>query len=137
MEHRDIVKNLSGLYRTTFDTGISTMNDIQDYTEKMINLSLEQSLWIPEENRKLILSCVKTYRKGYDDFRVIATERFRHFDSLLSMGNIGASFTDVVEQFQHLNPLFNIEDVEESIANTVKRSVKKAVKGTVKGKSKR
>jgi hypothetical protein len=162
MEHTDVGRTLSGLYRTTFETGISTMNAIQDYTEKMVNLSLEQSPWIPEENRKLVLTWVKTYRKGYDDFRVAVTEQFKHLDSLLNMGCIGGSFTDTVteqfkhfnpllsmgnigasfpdavtEQFKFFNPLYNLEDIQESIANTVKRSVKKTVKGTVKGKSKR
>lgn len=92
MEHTEIAKQLSGLYHTTFENSINTMNAFQDYTEKVVNLSLEQSPWIPEESRKLILSWVKAYRKGYDDFKVAATEQYKHLDSLLSMGNIAESF---------------------------------------------
>jgi hypothetical protein len=162
MEHTEIGRHLSSVYETAFNNGISAMNAIQDYTEKMVNLSLEQSPWISEENRKLVLTWVKTYRKGYDGFRVAVTERFKHLDSLLnmgciggsltdavteqfkhfnpllSMGNIGTSFPDAVtEQFKHFNPLYNLENIEKSIANPVKRSLKKRVKGTVRGKNKR
>jgi hypothetical protein len=138
MNHTEIGRHLSSIYETAFNTGISAMNCIQDYTEKMVNLSIEQSPWIPEENRKLILSWVETYRKGYDDLRGAMTERFKHFDSLLNMGGIGASFTDAVtEQVTHFNPLFNLQNIEESIAIPVKRLLKKAVKRTVKRKSRR
>jgi hypothetical protein len=124
MQHTDIGRNLSSFYETAFNTGMSAMNCIQDYTEKMVNLSIEQSPWIPEDSRKLISSWVKAYRKGYDDFKVTAvasTEQFKHLNSLLNMGCIGGSFTDAVtEQFKHFNPLFNIENIGESIAKTVK-----------------
>lgn len=94
MEQTNIGGQLSGIYKATFENGISTLNAIQDYTEKVVNLSLEQSPWIPEESRKLILSWVKAYKKGFDDFRVAATEQYKHLDSVLNMGNISESFVN-------------------------------------------
>jgi hypothetical protein len=90
MAHREIARQITGFFKTASDSSFKTITLLQEYTEKTISLSLVRSPWFPEEGRKLVNEWLKTYRKGYDDFKIAADEQYRKLEMLFHQDN-GAS----------------------------------------------
>ena len=87
MAHAEIAKQITGFFKTTLDSSFNTITMLREYTEKTINLSLVRSPWFPEEGRKLVSEWLKTYRKGYDDFKIAADEQYRKLEMLFHQDN--------------------------------------------------
>jgi len=104
MAHKDkeMAKQINGFFKTTFDSSLKTITLLQEYTEKTINLSLVQSPWFPEEGRKLVSEWLKTYRKGYDDLKVIADEQYRKLEILFHKDN-GTGSAETTEKADKKN----------------------------------
>jgi chromosome segregation ATPase len=81
MEQARIAKQMIDFQRTTFDTSFNAMAMLQEQTEKMLNTSLEQTFWVPEEGRKIISECLESYKKGRENFKMAVDENFRKIDS--------------------------------------------------------
>jgi hypothetical protein len=97
MAHREIARQITGFFKTASDSSLKTITLLQEYTEKTISLSLMRSPWFPEEGRKLVSEWLKTYRKGYDDFRIAADEQYRKLEMLFHQHN-GAGSVDTPEK---------------------------------------
>ena len=76
METENIAKQMIEFQKTAFDNTFSAMVALQDQTEKMVNLSLEQSVWLPENGKKAINAWTEAYKKGRDDFKKFVDENF-------------------------------------------------------------
>jgi hypothetical protein len=97
MAHREIARRITGFFKTASDSSFKTITLLQEYTEKTISLSLVRSPWFPEEGRKLVSEWLKTYRKGYDDFKIAADEQYRKLEVLFHQHN-GAGSVDTPEK---------------------------------------
>jgi hypothetical protein len=97
MAHREVARQLTVLFKTTFDNSFNTFAMLRENTEKTIALSLARSSWFPEEGRKLVSEWLKTYRKGYDDLKVIADEQYRKLEILFHKDN-GTGSADTLEK---------------------------------------
>ena len=62
--------------KTAFNNTFGAMVAIQDQTEKMVNLTMEQSAWLPMDGKKAINEWTETYKKGRDDFKKLVDENF-------------------------------------------------------------
>jgi hypothetical protein len=49
---------------------------LQDQTEKMVNITIEQSAWLPRDGKKAINEWTETYKKGRDEFKKFVDENF-------------------------------------------------------------
>jgi hypothetical protein len=87
MAHTKMAKQITGFYKTTFDSSFNTITMLREYTEKTITLSLVRSPWFPEEGRKLVGEWLKVNRKGYDDFKVAADEQYKKIEMLFHKDN--------------------------------------------------
>jgi hypothetical protein len=87
MAHREIARQITGFFKTASDSSFNAITLLQEYTEKTISLSLVRSPWFPEEGRKLVSEWLKTYRKGYDDFKTAADEQYRKLEVLFHQHN--------------------------------------------------
>jgi hypothetical protein len=86
MEQTKITQQITSFYKTTYDKSISAMNALQEQTEKMVNLSLERSPWLPEQSKNFINTWTKAYKKGYDDFKMAADDQYKKFETMFIPG---------------------------------------------------
>jgi hypothetical protein len=76
-DYTKTAQQMTGFYRSTIDNSINAMTMIQDGTEKMVSLSLEQSPWFPEEGKKFVNAWMKAYKKGCDDLKAAVDEQYK------------------------------------------------------------
>jgi len=84
MEQAKITKQMVDFYKTTFDNTFNAMVMLQDQTEKMVNIFLEQTPWLPEEGKKALNEWVKAYKKGRDDFKKMVDENFKKVEEFFA-----------------------------------------------------
>jgi hypothetical protein len=83
-DYTTMAQQMTGVYKRTIDNSINAMTMIQESTEKMVNLSLEQSPWFPEEGKKFVNAWMKAYKKGYDDLKVAADEQYKKLEAFVN-----------------------------------------------------
>lgn len=83
MEQKEMAQQIAGFYKKTYETSLIAMNTIQEQTERMLNLSMEQSPWLPEQSRNLVSTWAKAYRKSCDDFKTASDAQFKKFETML------------------------------------------------------
>ena len=76
METGKIAKQMIDFQKTAFDNTFSAMVALQDQTEKMVNLSIDQSAWLPEDGKKAINQWTAACKKGRDDFKKFVDDNF-------------------------------------------------------------
>lgn len=83
--YEKMAQQMTSIYKSTIDNSLNAMTMIQENTEKMVNFSLEQSPWFPEEGKKFLGSWMKAYKKGYDDLKVAADEQYMKLETFINM----------------------------------------------------
>jgi hypothetical protein len=81
MEPLKLAKQMIDFNKTTFDNSFNSMVLIQEQTEKMVNVFLEQSTWLPEDGRKILNEWVAAYKKGREEFKKVVDESYKKVDS--------------------------------------------------------
>jgi hypothetical protein len=76
METGKIAKQMIDFQKTAFDNTFGAMVALQDQTEKMVNITIEQSAWLPKEGKKAINEWTEACKKGRDDFKKFVDENF-------------------------------------------------------------
>ena len=76
METGKFAKQMIDFQKTTFDNTFTAVTMLQDQAERMVNTMLEQTTWLPEENRRVIDEMVGAYKKGRADFKGVIDENF-------------------------------------------------------------
>jgi hypothetical protein len=80
MDQGKIAKQMIDFHKATFDNTFNAMSILQEQTERMVGMFLDQSPWVPEEGRKAINDWVNTYKKGRSDFKKTVDDSFRKVD---------------------------------------------------------
>ena len=76
METGKIAKQMIDFQKTAFDNTFGAMVALQDQTEKMVNTTIEQSVWLPKEGKKALNEWTEACKKGRDDFKKFVDENF-------------------------------------------------------------
>ena len=84
MEPQKIAKQMIDFNKTTFDNSFSAMIMLQEQTEKMVNMSLEQATWLPENGKEAINEWLVTYKKGREDFKKTMDENFKKVEKIFT-----------------------------------------------------
>ncbi|PKN74573.1 MAG: hypothetical protein CVU52_06630 [Deltaproteobacteria bacterium HGW-Deltaproteobacteria-10] len=85
MEPKQIAKQMIDFSKTAFDNSFEAMAVLQDQTEKMVNVFIEQNAMMPEEGKKAVYDWIKSYKKGRNDLRVAADESFKKVESFFAV----------------------------------------------------
>jgi hypothetical protein len=85
MDQTKLATQITGFYRKTFDNSLEAIATIQDETEKMVNNSMVQSPWIPQEGKKFVTDWLKAYRKGSDDFMAATKDQYEKFGAYFNL----------------------------------------------------
>lgn len=84
MEPVKIAKQMIEFQKATFDNSFSAMGMVQEQAERMLNMSLEQATWLPEEGKKVIDEWIKAYKKGREDFKKTVDENFAKVEAFFA-----------------------------------------------------
>jgi hypothetical protein len=55
---------------------------LHEGTERMVNMTLDQAAWLPEEGKKAVEEWIETYKNGREEFKKVVDENFKRFDRL-------------------------------------------------------
>ncbi|MDO9558096.1 MAG: hypothetical protein Q7I89_00225 [Syntrophales bacterium] len=77
MEQAKVTRQMIEFYKTTFDNTFNAMMILQEQTEKMVGLFLEQSPWFPKDGKETVNEWVKTYKRGRDAYKTSVDESYK------------------------------------------------------------
>jgi hypothetical protein len=82
MEPKNFAKQMIDFHKASFNNSFSAMVMMQEQTERMVTMSMDQATWLPEEGKRVISDWLKAYKKGRDDFKKIVDDNFEKLDAL-------------------------------------------------------
>jgi hypothetical protein len=77
MEQTKMTRQMIEFYKTTFDNTFNATTILQEQTEKMVGLFLEQSPWFPKEGKDAVNEWIKTYKRGREVYKKSADESYK------------------------------------------------------------
>ena len=80
METGKIAKQMIDFQKTAFDNTFNAVVAFQDQTEKVVNVFMERSVWLPEDGNKAIYEWGSVYKKGRDEFKKTMDQNFNKFE---------------------------------------------------------
>jgi polyhydroxyalkanoate synthesis regulator phasin len=83
MDPKELTKQMIDFNKTAFDNTFNALNIVQEQTEKVANMLVEQTPLFPQEGKKAVNDWVKTYKKGMDDFKASVDEGYKKMYSFL------------------------------------------------------
>jgi polyhydroxyalkanoate synthesis regulator phasin len=84
MDPKQIAKQMISFNKTALDNTFDAMTALQEQTEKMMSMYLEQAPLIPEEGKKAINDWLKAYKKGRADFKAAADENYKKVEDFFT-----------------------------------------------------
>ena len=69
MDPKQMTMHMMEFHKMNFDNAFNTMVLMQDQSEKMMRVFLEQSPWMPAEGKKLIDEWLENGKKGRAEFK--------------------------------------------------------------------
>lgn len=76
MDQTKLARQMTEFYKATFDNSFNTLTILQEQTEKMAGLFLEQSPWLPKEGRDTVNEWIATHKRGRDLFKQNVDESY-------------------------------------------------------------
>ena len=80
MDQKQIMKQLLDFNRTAFNNGFNAMVLMQDQFERVTQVVLERTDWLPEEGRNAISDWTNTYKAGRDSFKQYIDESYQKIE---------------------------------------------------------
>lgn len=77
MEQAKITKQMIEFHKTTFDNTFNALTILQEQTEKMVGLFLEQAPWFPKEGKTAVNEWVRTYKRGRDAYKTSVNDSYK------------------------------------------------------------
>ena len=84
MDPKQVAKQMIQFNKTAFDNTFTAMTVLQEQTEKMMSMFLEQSPWIPAERKKDISDWIKAYKRGRDNFKIVVEDNYKKVEDFFS-----------------------------------------------------
>ena len=84
MEPKQIAKQMIDFQKSTFDNSFSAMSMVQEQAERMVNMSLTQATWLPEEGKKAIEDWIGAYKNGCEDFKKTVDDNFKKVEDFFA-----------------------------------------------------
>ncbi len=84
MEKQQAFKQMMEFNKAAFDNTFNVMTLLQEQTERMINLSLEQATMLPKEGKKVFTEWLKACTKGSETFKKAVDDSFQKMEGFLA-----------------------------------------------------
>ena len=82
MEQKKMAKQMIDFYKTSFDNTYTALSIMQEQTERMTNMFLEQATGLPPEGKKAMQEWTKAYKKGCEEFKKTVDDNFKKAESM-------------------------------------------------------
>lgn len=79
-EPRKMTKQLMDFYKASFDNSFNALLMVQNQMERLTTLTLDQTLALPEEAKKVFTDWTKAYKKGCDDYKKAVDDNFKRVE---------------------------------------------------------
>lgn len=76
MDQQQIAGKMMEYNKSLFDSTFKTISTIQDQSEKMLTAFMEKAAWLPDDGKKVIADWLSTYRKGREDIKAAADDKY-------------------------------------------------------------
>jgi len=77
MEQKNILKQMIEFNKAAFDNTFNALVMLQDQSERMVNMFLEQATWLPDQGKKALDEWVQAFKKGREEFKKAVDESFK------------------------------------------------------------
>ena len=84
METGKLAKQLIDMQKAAFNNTFGAMVALQDQAEKMVNLTIEQSTWLPKDGKRVVSEWTEAYKKGRDDYKKFVNENFSRVEGFFA-----------------------------------------------------
>jgi hypothetical protein len=85
MDPKQIANQMIQFNKTAFDNTFNAMTVLQEQTEKMVNMFLEQqSPWMPAEGKKAVADWIKAYKRGREDFKAAVDDNYKKVEDFFA-----------------------------------------------------
>jgi hypothetical protein len=84
VEQSKVAKQMIEFHKSTIDNTFNAMTILQEQTERMVSMFLEQAPWFPAEGKGAVNEWVKTYKKGREDFKAGVDESYKKVESFFN-----------------------------------------------------
>ncbi len=84
MDQQKMAKQMIDFYKTTFDNTFTALSIMQEQTERMTNMFLEQATGLPADGKKALQEWMKAYKKGCDEFKKTVDDNFKKAEHLFA-----------------------------------------------------
>ena len=130
MDPKQIVKQMIQFNKTTFDNTLDAITVLQEQTDKLIAMYLEQAPMIPAEGKKAIADWMKACKKGREDFKAAVEGNYKKVENFFaSCDKEGKSETVKEPEAEEVRPAKKAVKVQEAIkAIPAKKVTKIAIK---------
>lgn len=84
MEQKQMLQQMMDFNKTVLDNYFNAMTLLQEQTERMTNLSLEQATMLPREGKKALTEWLKACRKGGEIYKKAVDDGFQKMEAFLA-----------------------------------------------------
>ena len=84
MDPKQIAKQMIQFNKTAFDNNFDAMTVLQEQTEKMVAMWMDQAPLVPAEGKKAINDWLKAYKKGRGDFKAAVDENYKKVEKIFA-----------------------------------------------------
>ena len=85
MDPKQIAKQMVQFNKAAFDNTFNAMTVLQEQTEKMVNMFLEQqSPWMPAEGKKAVTDWIKAYKRGREGFKAAVDDNYKKVEDFFA-----------------------------------------------------
>ncbi len=84
MDPKQIAKQMIQFNKTAFDNTFAAMIVLQEQTEKMITMYMDQAPLLPAEGKKAINDWLKAYKKGREDFKAAVDDNYKKVEEFFA-----------------------------------------------------
>jgi hypothetical protein len=90
MDPKQIAKQMVQFNKAAFDNTFNAMTVIQEQTEKMVNMFLEQqSSGMPAEGKKAVTDWINAYKRGREGFKAAVDDNYRKVEEYFASADKG------------------------------------------------
>ncbi len=83
LDGRQMMKQMLDLNKATFLNAYETTCLFQEQAEKVSNIMMDQSGWIPKEKKKVFNECVSVFKDGFEEWKECVNENFDTVENLM------------------------------------------------------
>ena len=89
MDQSRIAKQMIEFQKSAFDNTFTAMTMLQDQTERMVHMFLEQATWLPDQGKKALNELVQSCKRGREEFKKTVDESYKKVEDFFAASEKG------------------------------------------------